>query len=171
MRSLGVLCFLLYYISVVHAGEYLLGAGDRVEIAVYNEPDLQVNVKIGKSGFISFPFLDDVQVIGLSTEEVEEKIRSGLLGDYLVDPQVSVSISAYRPFFIHGQVMRPGGYPYQDGLRLDKAIALAGGLSNRASASDWKVTRIVDGKTMTIKVDIATQVKPDDIIKIEQSFF
>ena len=103
MRSLGVLCFLLYYISVVHAGEYLLGAGDRVEIAVYNEPDLQVNVKIGKSGFISFPFLDDVQVIGLSTEEVEEKIRSGLLGDYLVDPQVSVSISAYRPFFIHGQ--------------------------------------------------------------------
>ena len=156
---------------MVHAGEYLLGAGDRVEIAVYNEPDLQVNVKIGKSGFISFPFLDDVQVIGLSTEEVEEKIRSGLLGDYLVDPQVSVSISAYRPFFIHGQVMRPGGYPYQDGLRLDKAIALAGGLSNRASASDWKVTRIVDGKTMTIKVDIATQVKPDDIIKIEQSFF
>ena len=84
---------------------------------------------------------------------------------------MSVSISAYRPFFIHGQVMRPGGYPYQDGLRLDKAIALAGGLSNRASASDWKVTRIVDGKTMTIKVDIATQVKPDDIIKIEQSFF
>ena len=171
MRLIVLSFILLYTISSVQADEYLLGSGDRIQIVVYNEPDLRTEVKIGKSGFISFPFLSDIQVIGLSTKDVENQIRVGLLGDYLVDPQVSVSIDTYRPFFIHGQVVRPGGYPYQDDLRLDKAIALAGGLSNRASTSDWKITRVVNGKTITLKVNIATQVKPDDIIKIEQSFF
>jgi len=171
MRYIAVMILVLYTIPSVWSGEYKLGPGDRIKIVVYNEPDLKTEIKIGKSGFISFPFLSDIQVTGLSTVEVEKHIRTGLIGDYLVDPQVSVSIDTYRPFFIHGQVMRPGGYPYQDDLRLDKAIALAGGLSNRASKSDWKITRVVNGKTITIEVDIATQVMPDDIIKIEQSFF
>ena len=94
-----------------------------------------------------------------------------MLGDYLISPQVNVSVAEYRPFFIHGQVKRPGGYPYLDDLTLDKAIAIAGGLSNRASKSDWIITRIVDGKSVTILANVMTEVHPDDIIKIEQSFF
>lgn len=153
------------------ASEYELGPGDKVHIVVYGEADLTTDVKIDKSGFISFPFLDDIQVIGLSTKKLEKVIKEGLLGDYLVDPQVSVSIAMYRPFFIHGQVKRPGGYPYQDGLTLDKAIAIAGGLSNRASTSDWKITRIVNSVKVTLAGNVATEISPDDIIKIEQSFF
>ena len=49
-------------------------------------------------------------------------IDDGLRGDYIIDPQVSVSIVSYRPFFIHGQVNVPGGYPYQPDLTLDKAL-------------------------------------------------
>ena len=172
MRLLAILLFVLYNISpVVAAGEYLLDVGDKIEIVVYGENDLTTKVKIARSGFISFPFLDDIHVIGLSLKEVEKKIHAGLLGDYLINPQVSVSIVEYRPFFIHGQVMRPGGFPYQEDLRLDKAIALAGGLTNRASKVDWIITRTVKGKTVTIKASIATLIQPDDIIKIEQSFF
>jgi polysaccharide export outer membrane protein len=77
----------------------------------------------------------------------------------------------YRPFFIHGQVKRPGGYPYQDDLTLDKAIAIAGGLSNRASNSDWKITRLVNGVKVTLEGNVTSEINPDDIIKIEQSFF
>ncbi|MBA6251143.1 polysaccharide biosynthesis/export family protein [Colwellia sp. MB3u-55] len=153
------------------ASDYLLGPGDQIHIVVYGEDDLTTDVKIDKSGFISFPFLADIQVIGLSTKKLETTIRRGLLGDYIVDPQVSVSVSIYRPFFIHGQVTRPGGYPYQDYLTLDKAIAIAGGLSNRASTSDWKITRLVNGVKVTLEGNIATEIHPDDIIKIEQSFF
>lgn len=153
------------------ASDYKLGSGDKVNIVVYGENDLTTNVKIDKSGLISFPFLDDIQVIGLSTKELESIITQGLLGDYLVDPQVAVSIALYRPFFIHGQVKRPGGYPYQDDLTLDKAIAIAGGLSNRASTSDWKVTRFVNGVKVTLTGNVATEIQPDDIVKIEQSFF
>lgn len=162
---------LLYTSAFAYAEDYKLGPGDEIQIDVYGEPDLKTKVKIDKSGFISFPFIPDIQVLGLSTESVESSIRNGLLGDYLIDPQVSVSIIKFRPFFIHGQVVRPGGYPYQEDLRLDKAIALAGGLATRASKTDWKITRLVNGETITIEADISTVVKPDDIIKIEQSFF
>lgn len=150
---------------------YLLGAGDKILINVYDEPDLRTEVKIDKSGLVSFPFLSELKVTGLTTEQVEQTVKEGLEGDYLIHPQVSVSILQYRPFFIHGEVNKPGGYPYQDDLRLDKAIALAGGLSARASKSKWKITRDVDGKTITIDANISTPVYPDDIVKIEQSFF
>ena len=162
---------LLLFSQFAFSSDYKLGPGDKVQINVYGESDLTIHVKIDKSGSISFPFLDDIQVINLSVSELEKVIYEGLLGDYLVYPQVSVSISQYRPFFIHGQVNKPGGYPYQDNLTFDKAIAVAGGLSARASNSDWKITRKVYGKVITLDANVATLIFPDDIIKIEQSFF
>ena len=170
MRFLFIL-FLFLCSAITYSNDYLLGPGDKIQIVVYGEDDLTTNVKIDKSGFISFPFLDDIQVINLSVKQLEKIIHKGLLGDYLISPQVNVSVAEYRPFFIHGQVKRPGGYPYLDDLTLDKAIAIAGGVSNRASKSDWIITRIVDGKSVTILANVMTEVHPDDIIKIEQSFF
>ncbi|MFD2167264.1 polysaccharide biosynthesis/export family protein [Thalassotalea euphylliae] len=163
--------FLVYNSAFASVEAYLLGPGDRILITVYDEPDLRTEVKIDKSGLVSFPFLSDIQVVGLRTADVEKIITDGLRGDYLVNPQVSVSIVVYRPFFIHGEVKKPGSYPYQDDLTLDKAIALAGGLSPRASKSKWNITRVVDGKTVVVKANITSYVMPDDIIEIEQSFF
>ena len=170
MRFFSALILLLTSFFCV-SGNYTLGSGDQIEITVYGEPDLTTKVKIDKSGVITFPFIGDIQAIGSTTKALEKRIHDGLLGDYLIEPQVTVSVVSYRPFFIHGQVKRPGGYPFQDDLTLDKAIALAGGLANRASNSDWKITRIVDGSTTTINATVATLIQPDDIIKIEQSFF
>lgn len=157
--------------SSAYANDYKIGAGDTLNIDVYDEKDLQISVRIDKSGLISFPFLGDLQVIGLSTKEIGVVIEDGLRGDYLIEPQVTVSISHYRPFYINGLVNRPGGYPFQEGLTLDKAIALSGGLASRASTSDWQITRIVKGKTITIDAVISTEIQPDDIINIGQSFF
>jgi len=172
MRFLNFLIFLLLlFCGQAAASDYSLGAGDQVEIVVYGEADLTTRVKIDKSGMVSFPFLDDIQVLGLSSKALEKKIADGLRGDYLIDPQVAVSIVIYRPFFIHGQVKRPGGYPFQEDLTLDKAIAIAGGLAARASKSDWKVTRVIDGVKQTFSVNVASSILPDDIIEIEQSFF
>lgn len=169
---LTVILLLLNVVEVSAAGnDYKIGPGDTIKISVYDEPDLTVQTKVSKSGVVNFPFLDDIEVVGLTSKEIETKVYEGLLGDYLIHPQISVSIINYRPFFIHGQVKQPGGYPYQEDLTLDKAIAIAGGLGTRASKTDWKLTRILDGKTVTIKVDITTRVQPDDIIKIEQTFF
>lgn len=165
-----VLCLLLLGVEVA-ASDYSLGAGDQIQIVVYGEPDLTTQVKVDKSGMISFPFLSDIAVLGLSPKVLEKKIADGLRGDYLIDPQVAVSIMVYRPFFIHGQVKRPGGYPFQEDLTLDKAIAIAGGLASRASKSDWKITRVIKGVKHTFSANVASSILPDDIIEIEQSFF
>ena len=170
MRYFVILLLLLISQSLL-ANDYKLGAGDKIQIIVYGEDDLTTTVRIDKSGFISFPFLDDIQVIDTSVKDLEKVIYKGLLGNYLVSPQVSVSIYEYRPFFIHGQVNRPGGYPFQEDLTFDKAIAVAGGLSSRASKTNWTITRVKNGTTITLDADVATQIYPDDIIKIEQSFF
>jgi len=165
------LFFLLFFIGQATGGEYKLGAGDQIQITVYGEADLTTQIKIDKSGVISFPFLSDITVIGLSTKNLENNIANGLRGDYLIDPQVTVSIVMYRPFFIHGQVKRPGGYPFQEDLTLDKAIAIAGGLAARASKSLWNITRTEDGQKATFEANVATHILPDDIIEVEQSFF
>lgn len=170
MRSFCLLLFLILSCSAA-SNDYLLGSGDQIEITVYGEPDLTTKVTISKSGIISFPFINDFPVLGLTTKEIENVVYKGLLGDYLIEPQVSVSVTQYRPFFIHGQVKRPGGYPYQEQLTLDKAIAIAGGLASRASKTNWKISRIEQGKNIVLEANVATKIKPDDIIKIEQSFF
>lgn len=172
MKDMRILIFgLLFFLAHATGSDYTLGAGDQVQITVYGEKDLTTNIKINKSGVISFPFLSDIKVAGLSPKELENKIAIGLRGDYLIDPQVSVSIAMYRPFFIHGQVKRPGGYPFQEDLTLDKAIAIAGGLAARASKSSWNITRLVDGKKLVIDANVSSAILPDDIIEIEQSFF
>jgi polysaccharide export outer membrane protein len=149
----------------------MLDAGDSIVIEVYDEPDLKKIVRIDKSGTISFPFVGEFTVIGLTTKDIENIIDKGLRGDYLIEPQVTVSMQNYRPFYIDGQVKRPGGYPYQEDITLDKAIALAGGLSSRASKSDWTILRTIDNQQVNIEANITTEIRPDDIIKIGQSFF
>jgi polysaccharide export outer membrane protein len=166
-----LICCLLLFVDQAIASDYRLGSGDQIQIIVYGEADLTTQIKIDKSGIISFPFLSDITVTGFSTKALENEIADGLRGDYLIDPQVSVSIVMYRPFFIHGHVKRPGGYPFQEDLTLDKAIAIAGGLAARASKSSWNITRLVDGQKTVFEANVSSAILPDDIIEIEQSFF
>jgi len=162
---------LLFFLGHATGDDYKLGAGDQIQIMVYGEADLTTQLKVNKSGVISFPFLSDIVVTGISSKNLANKIANGLRGDYLIDPQVMVSIVQYRPFFIHGQVKRPGGYPFQEDLTLDKAIAIAGGLAARASKSSWNITRLIEGKKKAFEGNVASVILPDDIIEIEQSFF
>ncbi|RLA33398.1 MAG: hypothetical protein DRR03_07740, partial [Gammaproteobacteria bacterium] len=123
---------------------YRLGSGDEVAITVYGEEDLSVEQRLHDDGIIAYPFLGELKVGGKTVGEVEKEITRGLKGDYLVDPRVRVSIREYRPFFIHGEVEGPGGYPYQPALTVRKAVSLAGGFTERASKS--KVTVIREGR-------------------------
>ena len=70
---------------------------------------------------------------GLSVPEVEALVTSTLRDGYLRHPAVAVALKEYRLHFVHGEVHKPGGYPYREGLTVEKAIVLAGGLTERAS--------------------------------------
>jgi polysaccharide export outer membrane protein len=148
---------------------YRLGSGDLVAIQVFGEEDLSMEVRIGENPTITYPFIGQLGVNGKTIQDVEAEITRGLLCDYLIEPRVTVSISEYRPFFITGEVEAPGGYPYQPGLTLRKAVTLAGGFTERASRSKIYLTDESDDKRQQIGLE--DPVNPDDVITVEQSFF
>ena len=170
---IGFVCLLLWVNAADAAREnnYRLGSGDKILINVYGEEDLTVETQLGESGVVNYPFLGEIKVAGMTVTQLEMRIVEGLKGDYLVNPNVHISILAYRPFFINGEVNKPGGYPFQPGLTVSKAAALAQGFTERASRSKIFVIRGDDPKQVPMKVDLNTQLRPGDVVTVEQSFF
>lgn len=150
---------------------YKMGSGDLIRIEVFGEDDLKREVRLGDGGTISYPFLGDIQVIGKTVGELERFITEGLKGDYLVHPQVSISIVEYRPFYVNGEVEKPGGYPFQPGLTLRKAVSLAGGFTERASERGITVMHEDDPDQTAKSAALDDKVRPGDIITVNQSFF
>jgi len=149
---------------------YKLGAGDKIAIEVYGEKDLSVTVIIDTSGSIDYPYLGEINVVGLTPAEIKQKIYTGLKGPYLISPKVMVSIAAFRQFYIKGEVKRPGGYPFRPGLTVDKAVALAGGFTERAAKQSIMLSNNSD-LSQAYRVEPDDHIAPDDILNIEQSFF
>lgn len=153
-------------------GTYRLDTGDRIFIQVFDEQDLTMETRVSSNGVINYSFLGQLQVAGRTSSELENQITNLLQDGYLVNPSVNVSIVEYRPFFINGEVERPGGYPYQPGLTMEKAIALAGGLTDRASKRKMYLQNgESDQKKKRTKVGMGGRVAPGDIITIEEGFF
>lgn len=156
------------------AGEgrlYRLGAGDVINISVYGEEDLsRQKYRLPDSGVITFPF-GEVGALGLTLVELEGKIADGLRGGYLINPRVSVSMDEYRPFFISGQVDKPGAYPYKPGLTVRMAVSIAGGFKERASMSKIFVVREADTLHAQSKIGLDGAVFPGDTVTVEESFF
>ncbi len=151
--------------------QYQLGSGDRIQISVFGQEDLSMEVRLPDVGTINYPFLGEIKLVGMTAAEVEQLIYEGLLGDYLINPSVSVAIVEYRPFFIDGEVKRPGGYAYQPGLSVNKAAALAGGYTERAARDKITIIREKDGRTNEFTVTVSDMIQPGDIITINQRFF
>ena len=169
--SLLIIVYSLIGEAAESLSDYRLGSGDRIQIQVFDEPDLSFEVMLSDAGTISYPFLGEVRVLGNTVGQLGVQITEGLRGDYLVDPKVNISVVEYRPFYVNGEVESPGGYPYQPGLTLRKAIALAGGFTERASRTKIFVLSEngLGGKQRQIRIDEI--LGPGDIVTVEQSFF
>ena len=173
-RSLAVLALLSLSAAVLAQDDqegYRLDQGDRIGIQVFDEPDLTMEARIGASGVINYSYLGDIQVRGKTAQEVEREISSALRDGYLVNPSVNVTVIDYRPFFINGEVRAPGSYPYQPGLTLDKAIALAGGLTDRASTRKMYVMKADAASEGQKRIRMDAPIAPGDIISIKEGFF
>lgn len=168
--SLCVVCCTTLRAQDAPAG-YTLALGDVISINVFDESDLSFDrVQITDTGTIPFPFIGNIQATDRTVAEIQAAIIAGLKPDYLIEPKVTVSIVEYRPFFITGEVMKPGSVPYQPGLTLRQAITVAGGFTERASQS--KFTVISGGKDgQPERIDLNYLVKPGDTITVEESFF
>lgn len=150
---------------------YTLDEGDLISIQVFDEGDLTMEARVGASGIINYSYLGDVRVKGKSTQQLERDITERLRDGYLVNPSVNVSIVEYRPFYINGEVQAPGSYPYQPGLTLGKAVALAGGLTDRASTRKMYVLKAASEQQKQERISMSSRIQPGDIISIQEGFF
>ncbi len=176
VRYRYVLCLILLVFSAVSSSEelplaYSLGYGDSVSIRVFGEDDLTVETQLNDLGVISFPFLGEIKIFGLTVTEVQEKIKKGLQDGYLVNPKVSVSVTQYRRFYVNGEVRQPGGFAFLPGLTIRKAISLAGGFTARAAQR--KIFVVSDGSSEkeSKRVDLNSSVNPGDVITVKARFF
>lgn len=151
---------------------YRIDTGDRVSILVYEEPDLSVTgVRVKADGTIAFPLLGDLEVAGLTSQELHNLVRARLLDGYLKKPSIAVTIDGYRLYYIKGEVNRPGGYSFVVGLTVAKAVALAGGFTARASERSITLVRESDPERPIEAISANTPILPGDIITVGESFF
>jgi polysaccharide export outer membrane protein len=156
-------------IAPVAAESYRLGANDIVKIQVYGEDDLNMESKIGGDGNINFPLLGVVYVKGKTLAELEEYLTARLADGYIRKPKIRVSIIKHRNFYVNGEVKTPGGYPYEDGLTVHKAISLAGGFTEKAEKTTIKITRVREGVAQAMEAELDATVLPDDFVVVAQT--
>jgi polysaccharide export outer membrane protein len=163
---------------------YRLSASDVIRIKVFQEDDLATEARIGKDGTVTIPLVGVVNLGGKTVEEAAALLRELFGRDYLVNPQVTLTVSEYakRRFTVLGQVQRPGTYdiPSEETVTLLQAIAMAGGFNRLASQGKVTITRIVGGKrTFSVDVRSATsdpgtkpvEILPDDTITVSERVF
>lgn len=151
--------------------EYRMGSGDNLRITVFGEEDLSGEFLIGGSGFISLSLIGEVKAGGLTVREFERAIVERLKPDYLKNPSVSVAVLNYRPFYIIGEVQKPGSYAYVNGMKVVNAIALAGGYTYRARENKVMITSTRDPERKKQRADHETAVLPGDVIEVPERFF
>ncbi|SRR5579885_834672 len=150
---------------------YRLGTGDKIHITVFGEDDLSGDFVLDGSGLISMPLIGQVQASGFTTDELARSITAKLEDGYLNEPRVSVSVSTYRPFYIIGQVNKPGEYPYVNNMSALNAVALAGGYTDSANETTIYVRASGETTERAMAADASTKIRPGDVVRVPESPF
>lgn len=150
---------------------YRFGSGDKLRVRVYNEDTISGEYEVDSTGNLSLQLLGSVKAAGLTLPELAGTIEHRLREEgYMINPKVAIDVLNYRPFYVLGEVNRPGSYPYVAGMTVLNAIALAGGYTYRAKTSRFELIRGNGGET-NAAVEAQTVVLPGDIIKVNERFF
>ena len=158
--------------SVTNDTSYRVGTDDEIIITVYNEDNLSNKYTIPNSGTINMPLIGETALSGCSLKQIEQLLFDKYTDGYLVNPNISVSISQYRPFYIIGEVREPGSYDYIVDMNIVQAVALAGGFTYRANKKNAKILKgQSNNKPVYENAAIESKVRPGDVIFIKERFF
>ncbi len=157
--------------AIVGSGPYILGPGDRLRIVVYDQPSLTNIYEVDQAGQVSFPLIGDVAASDSTSDALARRIEARLSTHYLRDPNVTVEVAAYRPFFVLGEVGTPGQYPYVPGITAENAIAVAGGFTDRANKRTVRLSRTMNGKLYESRIPVIQPIRPGDTIYVSESLF
>ena len=150
--------------------DYTLGSGDKLRVIVYGEKDLSGEFDVSGAGNVALPLVGQVRAQGLTVSQFEKAVETALKQGYLNEPRVSVEVLNYRPFYIYGEVDKPGQYPYTNGMTVLNAVAVAGGYTYRAADDRVYITR-GKGDEVEYPASQAVKILPGDVIRVPERYF
>jgi polysaccharide export outer membrane protein len=150
---------------------YTLDSGDRLRVVVFGQDSLTNSYGVDAAGNITLPLIGAVRARGLTTAELSGALAARLRQGFLREPHVAVEVELYRPFFILGEVVFPGQYPYVPNMTAETAVAIAGGFTPRAWRPTVELSRPVDGVVARQLVPVITQMNPGDTIVVDERWF
>lgn len=156
---------------LAQTSEYRLGPGDRLRVSVFNREELTGEFTVGTQGRISYPLVGEVEVTGQTVPEFTSRLSEQLRNGYVRDPIVSVEVAQYRPFYILGEVNRPGAYPYSPGMTVMGAVATAGGFTYRANSRRVFVQSPGETGEQSQSLTSSTLVQPGETVRIPERLF
>ena len=150
-----------------------LQPGDKIRVTVFGEDRLSGDYELDATGQISLPLAGTVQASGLTQTELEQALAKKFRSEYLKNPKVTVTITTLRSFFVTGEVLKPGKYPYESGLNVLTAITTAGGPTYRASRSSVQIQRVGEPSMRDYPLSSASSVPilPGDVIRVPERYF
>jgi polysaccharide export outer membrane protein len=131
-----------------------LGAGDVIEVLVYDEPAMSKTYKVAPDGTIDFPFVGVLECEGHMPQEIGRTIKDRLRTEKILkNPQVSVLVKEVnsKKIAVFGQVQKPGQFAMTEGMTVVHAISAAGGFTSMADRDRVTLTRRV-GKNKMVRV-------------------
>jgi len=148
-----------------------LQPGDKIRVTVFGEDKLSGEYEVDQSGQISLPLAGTVQALGLTQAELEHALAKKFQSQYLKNPKVTVTIATLRPFYVMGEVTRPGEYPYKSGLNVLTALATAGGPTYRASRTTVQIQRHGEVGMRDYPISVTVPVLPGDVVRVPERYF
>lgn len=131
--------------SPVNYRDYQVGSEDLLEVQVFGHDNLNRQVRVNGQGAVSLPLVGEVQVAGLSPQNIERRLVEAYGSQFLRNPQVSVAVKEYRHqrVAVTGAVDKPGQYELIGPRTLLEMLALAGGLQDKAGGKAGDVVHVI----------------------------
>jgi protein involved in polysaccharide export with SLBB domain len=145
-------------------------AGDKIKLVVYGEDTLSGLYEVSPSGSVSLPLIGTIDAVGYTRAELERQIAKRYVA-FVKDAKVTVNVIEYRPFYVMGEVLKPGKYPYESGLNALTAISTAGGLTYRANKSTVLIQRPGEDAWHEYPLTASVTVGPGDLIRVPERYF
>jgi polysaccharide export outer membrane protein len=150
---------------------YVLEAGDKIKLTVYDEDELSGQYTVSPTGMISIPLAGDVSVGGASLAAAQETVKHALEPEFLKDARVTIELLTLRPFFILGEVEKPGQYTYATGLTVLDAVATAGGFTYRANTHKVMIKHAAEDQETAYRLTASIPITAGDTIRILERHF
>ena len=123
------------------------------------------------NGNLAFPLIGNVPANGMTPTDLQRTIAAKLDPDYLHNPSVSVEVASRRPFYVVGEVQKPGSYPYVTDMTVLNALATAGGQTYRANMGRFYIKRQVDGQVVRVAATQESRLQPGDTVVVRERYF